>query len=247
MRWWDGASWTAHVAPAPAATAPVVGQWGSVAGPAPAAAPRPKRTRLVVGLSCVAAALVVAIAALLVLDHPSSSPATSGLSSSPSASIDPGQNIVAQRAKAAGVPLLGPEGALTHTHTLLHVRVDGVDQVIPAGIGIDATTETLAAVHTHASTGVIHVESPVMGARYRLRQFLELWGIGSTEQALCQHFVGGSCHVRVAVVAPTAQDALTFTDYGPMPDHASTKAQGLDTELDQGAVIEIDLTTTSKR
>ena len=84
-------------------------------------------------------------------------------------------------------------------------------------------------------------------AHYRLRQFLVLWGVGSTEQAICQHFVGGPCHVHVAVVAPTSQDALTFTDFGPMPDQPPTMARGLDTELDQGAVIELDLTSTSKQ
>ena len=97
---------------------------------------------------------------------------------------------MATRAAAADIPLLGAEGSATHTHTLLHIEVDGKNVTIPAGIGIDSSTNRIAAVHTHASTGVLHVESPDLGDTYRLAQFLTLWGVGSDQASICQHLAG---------------------------------------------------------
>jgi hypothetical protein len=229
LRWWDGTTWTTYTVPA--------------TPPAPPARRRPSS----VTLALVAGGILLLVAAIFALASMGrSSGTTSSTPLAPAASTpDPNEAALLQRAKAAGVPLLGMEGAVTHTHSLLHVLVDGKAQVIPAGIGIDAFSGTIAAVHTHADTGVIHVESPVADATYRLRQFLIMWGAGSDEQSLCQYFVGGPCRVKVSVVDPTPDDLSSFVDFGPMPTHAVTPARGLDTELDQGTVIVLDLTSTT--
>jgi hypothetical protein len=188
------------------------------------------------------ALLLAAVLVINTLGHVAKRSASSQVFGPGSETVHPDRTSLGRRASAAGIPLLGREGAVTHTHTLVHVVVDGSPQVVPAGIGIDAADGVIAAVHTHAPDGIVHVESPQVDATYRLRQFLTLWGVGSDEQALCQHFIGGACKVRVSVVTPTAEDRAIFEYYGPMPEQASTVPKGLDTQLDQGTVIELDLT-----
>jgi hypothetical protein len=167
-------------------------------------------------------------------------------SSTASGSTSPTAGGLAGRAARAQVPLLGQEGTATHTHTLVRVVVDGRSEVVPAGIGIDTRAGVLAAVHTHENLGVVHVESPRAGDHYRLGQFLTLWGVGSDDSSLCAHFVHGPCTVRVSVVDPSPEDYALFSSFGAMADQATTPADGFDTRLDQGAVIEVEIITGSR-
>jgi hypothetical protein len=52
--------------------------------------------------------------------------------------------------------------------------------------------------------------------------------------------------VQVSVVDPSPADYATFSAFGAMADQATTPADGFDTRLDQGAVIEIDITSGSR-
>ena len=241
LRWWDGASWSAHTMPAP--FVPPSGPYGGeVTQPSTSS----RRTALVVGAVAVCGLLLVAVVLVVALTgrrDPTSQAQAQGHDSDLGTGGPADTTPLATRAAAADIPLLGAEGSATHTHTLLHVEVDGKKVTIPAGIGIDSSTNRIAAVHTHASTGVLHVESPDLGDTYRLAQFLTLWGVGSDEASICQHLAGGPCHLTVTVIDPTSADQRTFHDYGPMPEQATTAANGLDTQLDQGAVILVELTT----
>lgn len=62
---------------------------------------------------------------------------------------------------AAGLPMLGSEGAVEHIHAHLDVLVDGEPVPVPAELGIDTKRGTISPLHTHDGSGVIHVESPV--------------------------------------------------------------------------------------
>ena len=59
-----------------------------------------------------------------------------------------------------------------HVHAHLAIVVDGKVEVVPKGIGI--TDLCLYWLHTHADSGIIHVEAPVE-VDFRLGQFFDIW------------------------------------------------------------------------
>ena len=82
-----------------------------------------------------------------------------------------------QLVQATGVPCLTSEEFHLHPH--LKVTVDGIEEVLPANIGIyDNCTQEL---HTHEEDGIIHVESDV-DKGYTFQNFLNIMGF-SIEQS----------------------------------------------------------------
>ncbi len=65
------------------------------------------------------------------------------------------------------------EGTVFHIHAHLDVIVDGKSATIPAGIGIKPN-ECLYWLHTHNTSGVIHIESPQQ-MTFTLNQFVQVW------------------------------------------------------------------------
>jgi len=90
--------------------------------------------------------------------------------------------------KAAGVPLLDQEGLATHIHTSLVVMVDGKRKTVPAYIGIDTDGGKIAALHTHDTSGLIHLESAKENDDYTLEQFLTVWGMPKDAAGRCAFF-----------------------------------------------------------
>src|SRR5262249_13598919 len=68
------------------------------------------------------------------------------------------------------------EGNVEHIHAHLDVRVDGQPVDVPAMIGIDRSGRGISPVHTHDSTGVIHIESPVKRT-FTLGEFFTEWDL----------------------------------------------------------------------
>jgi hypothetical protein len=92
-----------------------------------------------------------------------------------------------QRLEAAGLQVLTAEGQVQHTHQHLDIYVDGARVTVPAGIGIDTTARIISPIHTHDSTGIIHVESPVV-RDFTLGEVFDVWGV-----KFDAHCVGGTC------------------------------------------------------
>ena len=57
------------------------------------------------------------------------------------------------------------------------VTVNGAAVQIPADIGVDRVRAEQAAIHTHATDGVVYVEAKTKAERPTLKQFFELWGV----------------------------------------------------------------------
>jgi hypothetical protein len=85
-----------------------------------------------------------------------------------------------------GVPCLTEESPQHHTHVHLQILVDGVDVPVPAGIGIGrpwnvdsigfiTTGACIAWIHTHDTTGVVHIVTPEQKS-FTLGQLFDVWG-----------------------------------------------------------------------
>lgn len=83
---------------------------------------------------------------------------------------------VTARVKAAGLSMLTAEGEALHIHEHLTITVDGRAVQVPAGIGIDEAAQRLSAIHTHDTSGIVHVESPVVKT-FRLGQVFTEWDV----------------------------------------------------------------------
>jgi hypothetical protein len=103
---------------------------------------------------------------------------------------------LAERLGAIGVPpLSSAEGTVIHIHQHLDLYVDGRKVPVPAGIGIDPAVG-YAPIHTHDSSGVIHVESPTVRS-YTLGEFFAVWGVRFTPSCLGGYCAGGGRQLRV--------------------------------------------------
>ena len=103
----------------------------------------------------------------------------------------------ARRLAPAGLPPVGgvdgiqcqaQEQVLFHIHAHLTLFVDGAQRQVPLGIGIGPPRELSPTpqgpfvtsgscfmwLHTHATDGIIHIESPVQRT-YTLGQFFDVW------------------------------------------------------------------------
>src|SRR5919198_1254302 len=90
-----------------------------------------------------------------------------------------------------GLSELGAEGqgVVTHIHMHLDVFVNGKKKTVPADIGIfNAAGGFITDLHTHDTTGVIHVESPSKTRKFSLGEFLGVWGVRFTPTC-----IGGYC------------------------------------------------------
>ncbi|WNI15904.1 hypothetical protein [Actinacidiphila sp. ITFR-21] len=92
--------------------------------------------------------------------------------------------------KAAGLPMLGQEGQVLHIHSHLDVFVDGKAVTVPAEIGIDLGKQQISPLHTHDTSGVVHIESPVK-ADFTLGQFMAEWNVPISKDALGPLKTGG--------------------------------------------------------
>ncbi|WP_338695574.1 hypothetical protein V2W30_10475 [Streptomyces sp. Q6] len=90
----------------------------------------------------------------------------------------PAPTNVAERVRAAGLTMLPEEGVVMHIHSRLTVYADGQQVTVPADLGIDRSGEKprYSPLHTHDTTGVVHVESP-RWQDFTVGQLLTEWGV----------------------------------------------------------------------
>ena len=112
-----------------------------------------------------------------------------------------------------------------HIHPVLHITINGQAMPIPANIGIDSTLwkdhsldsygmmSGMAPLHTHDSSGTIHVESTTT-RDYTLGGFFQIWGQTFDAQEVLGHTAGPGHSVWMVVdgtkMSPSA--SLVFRD-----------------------------------
>jgi hypothetical protein len=144
----------------------------------------------VVAVAAVAAA-VVAVVVARGGDNSSSSAGGAqptdlvGLQTGP-APWNQGLDTLPDRLDAVGVHALDAEGEVLHIHQHLDIYVNGKQIAVPANIGI-YDGQFLTELHTHDTSGIMHVEAPV-AENFTLGQFFGVWGV-----RLNADCVGGYC------------------------------------------------------
>jgi hypothetical protein len=138
------------------------------------AARRAERRRRSRRITILAACCVVMVAAFVVVvahDGPGrQQPATGSLTW-------PRPEDTADRARAIGLAVAPMEGTALHFHTHLDILVDGRPVAVPAGLGIADSGQEMAELHTHDTTGIVHIEAPSTGKRYTLGQLFTEWNL----------------------------------------------------------------------
>jgi hypothetical protein len=169
-----------------------------------------RRSRLIrLGAGLVVLAVVYGVLQLTRAKSPGTPPSTAPTSSP---TVDPGilpgiqtgnepwsagndpANLRA-RLSAIGLDALGAEGEVLHIHQHLDVFVNGKQVEVPAEIGIPPDGSFISPLHTHDTSGIMHVESPTQRA-FTLGQFFDVWGVKLTSRCL-----GGYCNSGDATLA----------------------------------------------
>jgi hypothetical protein len=86
----------------------------------------------------------------------------------------PNYKELGQRIQAMGLP--GFNETTFHIHAWLHIYDDGKKVTVPPNIGIDQAAGILSPLHTHDTTGIIHMEAD-QEYDFTLGQFIDVWGI----------------------------------------------------------------------
>jgi hypothetical protein len=161
--------------------------------------------RVVVNLTAVLLAVLVAAGC-------SSSHGASGGSAAAAGAIVrwPRPADTAAAITAAGLVGLPAEGSVEHYHAHLDVIVDGSSVVVPADTGIDLENAKISPIHTHDTTGVIHIESP-NSATYTLGQFFAEWAVRLNADCIADLCAGAGRRMVVTVDGkPFAGDPATI-------------------------------------
>jgi hypothetical protein len=152
---------------------------------------RRKRLTLIgVPLGALAVAAIIALIATSSggkSAHVTGAGASAGLQATP-APWTPEYAGLQTRLAALNLPA-GMDGAY-HVHAALRVYVNGKQVPVPANIGIEPEATSLASLHTHDATGVIHIESSEKYP-FTLGQFFTIWGVKFTSTQLGSYVAHG--------------------------------------------------------
>jgi hypothetical protein len=163
---------------------------------------RVRRVYLIAGAALIVAAVAVAFA----FDESGGSPSAP----TPVPASLPGElagaapwpanntNGLQARLAALDLPALAFEGTTLHIHQHLDLFVAGKRVVVPAGIGIDPDGRFISPLHTHDTSGVIHVESPTVRA-FTLGEFFGVWGVRLGSGRLGGYVAGNGRALRTYV------------------------------------------------
>ena len=151
-------------------------------------------------LGLVAAAIVIAGGVAIVVVQSGLPNRVSGADTAPPWPV-PAVADRPARAAAAGLTNVWGEDLAMHVHSHLSITVDGEPVVLPGDIGHDADSKFAAPLHTHDTTGIVHVESPRRETLVLGQLFTEwdvdldatsIGSLGADDGYALTTFVGGS-------------------------------------------------------
>ena len=127
----------------------------------------------------------------------------------------PDYNKMGDRIEALGLP--GFNETTFHIHSWLHIYDEGKKVTVPANIGIDAATNTISPLHTHDTSGIIHMEADQQ-YDFTLGQFMNVWGVQfSDNQIGSLKAKGPDQQLQVYLNGQRVKDAVNVV----MPEHGN--------------------------
>lgn len=116
-------------------------------------------------------------------------------------------NGLTARSEQLGLPSVGNE--TYHIHAVLRVFNQGQPVEVPQGIGIDQSSNFFASLHTHDSTGTIHMETD-NPYPFTLGQFFTIWGVKLSKTQLGGLKNAGQNKVQTYVNGKPIADPVTY-------------------------------------
>lgn len=159
-----------------------------------------QKRRIAIGVAVLAGAVTLAACGSDGKKASDSASTSAAVDSKPAASSVswPAPSDATAQAKAAGLPMLGQEGQVLHIHSHLDVFVDGKQVTVPADIGIDLNKQQISPLHTHDTSGVVHIESPIK-TDFTLGEFMTEWNVPISKDGLGTLKAGGGKELHVYV------------------------------------------------
>ncbi|MDB5237218.1 MAG: hypothetical protein JWL88_320 [Parcubacteria group bacterium] len=114
------------------------------------------------------------------------------------------------RLKAIDLPALASEGTVLHIHQHVDLYINGAKVQIPAEIGVNQAANFISPLHTHDTSGIVHVESNVV-RDFTLGQFFDVWGV-----RFSQDCIGGYCADATNTLKVYANGVLVSGDPSAM-------------------------------
>ncbi|MGN6373338.1 MAG: hypothetical protein ACTHM1_10160 [Solirubrobacteraceae bacterium] len=96
-----------------------------------------------------------------------------------------------------------------HVHAVLRIYVEGKQVEVPAEIGIDQQESYLAPLHTHDSSGIIHMEA-TEPYPFKLSQFFLVWGVKFNNSQIGSYKAGGGKQLAVYANGSQVANPSTF-------------------------------------
>jgi hypothetical protein len=182
-----------------------------------------RRRRMMIGGGVLAAAAIVAVVVVLVAggggggSDSSTTAANSGATTSSNLPQDglrttkapwaPEYSFLAQRLSELNFPDQSDIGY--HVHAALFVYVDGKQITVPANIGIDPQGRFIAALHTHDTSGVVHMEA-TKPYPFTLGEFINVWGIDFSDTNLGAYHAGNGKVLQLWVNGKQVSDPVNY-------------------------------------
>jgi hypothetical protein len=184
---------------------------------AKAAAERKRRLQIGGGAGLLAAIVVVVIVLIVSSGGGGgSSTASSGGGNNPAADIGlsdgtapwpPEYTHLAQRLGAYNFPQQTDIGY--HVHAELKVYINGKQTTVPANLGIDPQGRFISPIHTHDTSGVVHMESTSYYP-FTLGEFINIWGVDFTDQQLGGYKAGNGKVLQLWVNGKQVADPVNY-------------------------------------
>jgi hypothetical protein len=154
----------------------------------------------------VAIGAVVVVVAIAAGDGGSSPAAEAGVATT-EAPWQPEYGSLQKRVAAMGLPQAADFPF--HIHAMLRVYVDGKRVPIPSQIGIDPASGFIAPLHTHDTSGIVHMEA-VKTYPFKLGQFFNVWGVKFGDRQIGAYRDGDGRTLQVYVNGKRVSDPVGY-------------------------------------